>query len=238
MYGPYTIPFTIDHDRFSLQLGTQAKAGAAVDYRRTLDEEEVEKQLVMDTDQLTIEPVEPVNLPKEITPHLCIEFEHPIMLGPRGRQRVYLTVPIEIGILARQNAVLEDIDCFSLSKIKYTLYGEIQSGVLCRHWASPVYCDRPSPDPLYEGVLALDIVNRAQRWCELTQAVFEAGGMRLYYSKKIVTMRAKMRLLSDILAETEFYDQPLIKGMTKATELYTAKRIPGIATKFVMESGF
>jgi hypothetical protein len=50
-------------------------------------------------------------------------------------------------------------------------------------------------------------------------------------------MKATMKLSDEEIAETEFHDQPLEKGMHKSIELITSKRLSVASTKAIMMEG-
>ena len=74
-------------------------------------------------------------------------------------------------------------------------------------------------------------------WVKLTKVIFNAYGMKIYYRDDLVAMRATMKIVHKHNAETDFINAPLEEGMTKAMELYTAKKLQITTTKFVMEVG-
>ena len=47
-------------------------------------------------------------------------------------------------------------------------------------------------------------------------------------------MKANMKIIQEKLAETEFVNAPLIKGMKKSMELYTPKTVLVFTPKFTM----
>jgi len=73
----------------------------------------------------------------------------------------------------------------------------------------------------------------------VTQAVFAAYGMKIYYSDDMVAMRANMKIVSKKVAEMDFVNSPLKKGMKRSLELYTSRlrQIPVIAARFLMDEG-
>ncbi len=73
----------------------------------------------------------------------------------------------------------------------------------------------------------------------MTKAVFAAHGMKIYYSDDMVAMRANMRIMSKKVAEIDFVNSPLVKGMKRSLELYTSRlrQIPVVATRFLMDEG-
>lgn len=85
--------------------------------------------------------------------------------------------------------------------------------------------------------MELIIRNTTSRVMEITMAVFNPYGMKIYYSDDMVSVRAEMKIFSETVAETDFVNSPLKKGMKKSIKLYTARKLPGVSSKFTMEAG-
>lgn len=205
-------------------------------YFRTLGETKVEK-LIFSNSDVYVNPVEPVNLPKYITNYLYIGFRKPVLIAPTSKAEIYLTFPIEIGVIIKKDEEFEDIDIFSFLNSKYTLYGEPKGGVIARYWESEVFSKIPEVDPFREGILKLRIVNLSNTWCEVSKAVFDVYGMEIYYNKKAVSSIAEMKIHSKRVADTSFIDEPLFSNMKGSLELYSGKILPILSPKFTMEWG-
>ena len=94
------------------------KIGDKTKYIRELEGEKVEK--ILPSCEIFANPVEPINLPKNITKFLEIDFS-PIILEPNGMEEVYIKFPIEIGVFAKKADRITVIDIFTFNKPKYTL---------------------------------------------------------------------------------------------------------------------
>lgn len=202
MYGYHDLPVDVEEEGISISM---ERVGERWVYRRKFEDEEVEK-LILGTEKcLIINPVEPLNTPKEITPNLLIEFEKMLLLGAGEKQQIFLTFPVEIGIFISEktNKSLEILDVLSLVKQKFTLYGEVSNGVVCKYWKSRVYTSPPSLNPLEEGVMELTLRNTSSEWVKISKAVFNAYGMKLYYDGDVF-MKARMDILNKNSAETSF----------------------------------
>lgn len=205
-------------------------------YRRKLGNSEIEKIFLSDQ-EVILNPVEPVNLPRSITNYLFIQFSKPVLVEPVSSVEIYLTFPIEIGVFVAKGNVLDEIDVFSFINPKYALYGEPRGGIIARFWQSEVFSNPPNVDFLEKGVMKLRIQNLSDYWCEVSKVVFDVFAMKMYYGDGIVSSIAEMKIQSRRIAETSFLDKPMFEGMKKAIELYAARRIPILATKFTMEWG-
>jgi len=182
--------------------------------------------------EIIVNPVEPINLPKNITRFLEIDFS-PIVIKPNGVETIYLKFPIEIGVFAKDSDRMIVIDVFAFEKPKFTLYGDPKNGVVCRWFQSDVYYEIPEVDPSKHGVLKL-VIKNGKDWAEVGKVVLDCYAMKIYYDK-FASCWAEMKILSKISAETTFVDKPIAEGMKKAAELYTTRRLMG--KSFIMEWG-
>lgn len=233
MYGTYDLSFTYEKD--GLDLSITPEDGAYL-YRRTLNGQTKTRTLLSSGGRLIINPVEPLNLPKEICQDLLVEFD-PLSIEPGAEQKVYLTFPIEIGVFVAGRGNLELLDIFSWNSQKYTLYGSSEKGVIARWWPSTAHRSPPDLNPLKDGLLSLDIANTTREWVDISKVVLEGSAMKVYYGD-LVSMQAWMRVLSTMVAETGFYDRPFHEGQKKAVELFTARGLAGVERqRFLMDRG-
>ena len=234
IYGQHNLPVEIQKEDITLQVDMERDI---LHYIREYKEERVEKLILTKNQKILINPIEPLHMPKEMTPLLLIKPESPVVIEPKTKRTIYLKFPIEIGVFIFGAGEYRVLDIMTLVKQKLTLYGEIRGGVICKFWESGVFDSIPKVNPLMEGVMELTINNTTPRWHEITNPVFNAYGMKPYYGDSMVSMRAGMRIYTGGIGETEFYDSPIYKGMTKSMELYTARMIPVKSPKYIMEWG-
>lgn len=247
MYGHYDLPFSVEQEGIAISV---EKTGKQLIYRRTLETDKVEKIILGDEKHLIINPVEPINTPKEITPNLLIEFEKTLLLAGGARRKIFLTFPIEIGVFIadKGDKNLQLLDVLSLVRQKFTLYGEVSNGVICKHWKSGIHSTPPSPDPLQEGVMELALRNISSDWASISKAVFSAYGMKLSYAGDVF-MRARMDILNRNTAETSFELQQLsgelkssplkeVKARKEAFGVHSLQKLGLVPLNFYMGSGF
>lgn len=235
MYGKHDVPFTIKREGITLSIEKMSENSCY--YSRTYLEEKVEKTLIISKGEIFVNPVEPLNTPRAMTPYLLIEFDKTLLIEPKATKKIFLTFPIEIAVFIRLNKIFNVIDTFSVSKQKFTLYGEPKNGVICKYWKSEVYETMPSPNPMHEGIIELNLSSSSADWEQVTKAVFNAYGMKVFYSSPLVGMKAKMKVEDDGIAETEFQDSSPERGMKKSLEAFPARKLSMVATNFIMEYG-
>jgi hypothetical protein len=185
---------------------------------------------------IIINPVEPVNLPKEVTRFLEIHFT-PVAVGPDGNQVVYLRFPLEIGVFLESKGDYYVLDVFTLTRPKYSLYGPAGEGVITRYAESQVYDSIPGTDPTKEGVMALSITNSSKNWVEVSRVVINTDTLSLFYGE-LVSIVAGMEILSRDIADIHTEDRPLLEGMKQSVLVMKTKKtlIPD-KLQFMMEFG-
>jgi hypothetical protein len=223
IYGYHTLPINIRKEGIILHAKSE---NDEIRYVRQYLNEKIEKLILTKNQKILINPIEPLHMPREMTPYLLIDLKNPVVIEPKTKRTIYLKFPIEIGVFIFDAGEYCVLDIMTLVKQKLTLYGEIRGGVICKFWESGVFNSIPQVDPVKEGIIELTFNNITGRWHEITKPVFNAYGMKLYYGNNMVSMRAGMKIYSGGIGETEFYDSPLYKEMIKSMELYTARKIP------------
>jgi len=237
IFRRYDLPFEISEDHFSI---TVRKEYGSIQYLRECQNEKVEKFFLAEDVSLMLAPVEPLNTPKELAQYLQVEFETPMTIAPKVLKIIYVTFPLEIAVFltGKDNAAsLEAIDIFSMSQQKFTLYGDPSNGLLCKHHKSRIFTAIPEIDMYKEGVIEIEIKNATTEWVTVRKVVFNAYRMKIYYDSENVSMSASMNIVSENMAVTDFNDAPIKQGMTKAPELFVLKKLPIMASRFLMEHG-
>ena len=225
MYGVYDIEnFQISLN--GVELGIFEEGRAKI-YRRG----SFEKLILSESGKVVVNPVEPVNLPKNITKYLLVDLKRSVVVEPKTTRKITLTFPIEIAVILVGKKSLEVLDVFSFVNQKYTLYGDPNNGVICRYWQSDVF---EKEKEYFSGKLEVEIRNSSDEWVEIGKLVFDVYGMKIYYDESVLSF-AKVNILSEKVAETEFIDK---KAGSKSIELYVARKIPVVSRKFVMEWGY
>jgi hypothetical protein len=235
MLGRYDYPgrFEVDGISFCIE-----KEGALYRYRRGCGDHEKERLLSLAETELYVHPVEPVNLPREVTRFFEITFPS-ITISPDSNVTIYLTFPLEIGVILKRNTEYQLLDVFSKALPKYSLYGIPESGVITRYWESPVSDTLRVSDTGETGILQLHIRNSSKRWIDVARAVFDVAYMPIYFGP-FISAAAEMILFSRDIAETRMLNTPLADGMQAAIQVITQTRLRMISAErggFFMEHG-
>jgi hypothetical protein len=234
MYKKYSIPFTLKENDWEIQFLQNEKI---IHFIRKCFDNTLEKKLLTNKKNVAIQPIEPLLYPKEISDYLLIELEQIVSISPNSTQVIFLTFPIEIGVFLPKGKEWELLDVFSLSKAKFTLYGDPANGVISKYWSSSVFENIPAVDFLKEGVLKLEISNQSDEWLDVHKTLLKSDGMKLFYDEQMVCMQAKMKLHSKINAETTFINEPINKNMEKSIEVFSQKRLSLSNSKVIMLEG-
>lgn len=234
-WGPHKVPVFLDLEDLSLVF---EKDSNGYRYRRDGAGAKVEKVVATQKAALLLSPVEPLHLPAAISTQLLVELEHPLIIEPRTNRTIFVTYPLEIAvIIAPSRADEYVIDLFTLNRTKFTLYGDVRDGIVCKYWKSSAYNDKPAVNPLQQGVMKLDIQNQGNRWAEVNKAVFSAYGMKMVYGPDLVLLSGQLKIINELSAETIFNDPPLPAGMKKAFEQFNL-RLLSQQGKTLMEEGY
>jgi hypothetical protein len=233
-FGSHKVSLRIVHEGLEVSID---KNKNQLKYHRCYNDVEVDKTILTDAKNVLITPVEPMNIPKQVSNNLLVNLEQPLIVEPKKTQNVYLSFPVEIGVFITEQNCSKLIDVFTFVRNKYSLYGTPKTGVVCRYWKSKTYTKIPELDPIHEGVLKLTIINKTSNWMEINNIVFYGYGMEIYYNKKMVSMVGTMKIISEKIAETDIIDTALMKGQYRALETFPISLIPLAEKKYVMEEG-
>lgn len=234
-WGPHKLPVALDLAGVSIVI---EKVGNGHLYKRVGAGGSAEKTVLADKGSLLLSPVEPLHKPTEISTHILIEFEKTVVIEPRTNREIMVTFPLELACILDRRRVGEHVlDIFTFSCPKFTLYGKVKDGMVCKYWKSAIYSSVPMVNPLEMGIMKIVIQNSTGRWAEINRAVFSAYGMKIYFNPKLVSLNATMKINSEITADTNFNDQPLQPGMHKAMERFSS-RLLSLPGRTVMEEGY
>lgn len=233
IFSTYKPPFDVKIGEISISVSEE---NGVLIYRRQDEDDIYEKMILNGSSEILINPIEPVNLPKSLSPFLLIELEKPLVVSPKSKRKIFLTFPIEIGVFVSDKG-FRVLDILSFNNEKFTLYGPQNNGLICRYWKSEVFTYIPQINSLHEGAMEIDINNDINEWTEITQIVFNAYGMKIYHGDGRLSMKSNMKIQSKSLAETSFTSLPTTSLFKRSVELYTARKLAINVSKCIMEHG-
>lgn len=235
MFGRYEYPCRFDEGGVTFCIEQE---GALYRYHRSCGESGADMTLSLANAELYVHPIEPVHLPREVTRFLEIEFS-PVTMAPESNTVIYLTFPLEVGVIMGYKNEHQLLDVFSKATPKYSLYGTPESGVITRYWKSSTSDRIPDPDNGVTGILRLRISNTGKSWVDVGRVVLDATYMPIYFGS-FVSMAAEMGVYSRDFAETRVLNEPLANGMQLAIQVIISSRLHLIsaeAKRFLMEHG-
>jgi len=243
VFGEFSPPYRYEGDGLSLSL--EMREGH-YQYQRDLTGERTEKAISVGLSRLLVHPVEPFNTGPGVAAHLEVEFPT-LILEAGATETIFLTFPIEVGVFVEGIRETEILDIFSMNRPKYSLYGSPCRGVITRFARSARHREPPTVDGTREGVLKLAIRNSLSEWTKVSRVVMDEDEIHLYVAE-FAAMLAMMRITGKEAAEVTGVDRPLKGGMSRAHDLFTARKIlrlgtsprfPGVERKgFLMEGGY
>jgi len=235
MFGSYQVPLEIIEDDLSVSI---TKERGNLIYRRDCFGDSTQKRILGADAKILINPIEPLTLPKRITDRLFIEFKEELVVKPDSSEQIFLKFPLEIGIfISSDNEDFKILDVVSLTKQKYTLYGDPKNGMICKYWMSDIYSSIPDADHLLEGILKLNIKNSTNNWLDVNKVVLHGNIMKIYYNSYMVSMALDMNIIGSDIAEISSLKTPLKGEMNRSRECFVPRTIPGVPIKFTMGWG-
>ncbi|HJJ86087.1 MAG TPA: DUF432 domain-containing protein [Methanocorpusculum sp.] len=220
-YGKFNFDYSINFQ--GLKLGFEDKNGM-YNYKRDIVGWKHESNIATQTETFYLQPIEPLNLPDNVTDFIEIEFKE-ITIEPDGKAVVFLTIPIEIGVfLEAKNGDRNLLDIVTFCHPKFSLYGAASRGVITRFHKSEVYAMPPSVDNYKEGLLRLEIENDTDEWATIGRVVIYQKGLVLYYDETTVCACAKMIIRSSDVADVVGISQPFREGMTESIQVFEFRK--------------
>ena len=220
-YGKFNFDYSINFQ--GLKLGFEDKNGM-YNYKRDIVGWKHESNIATQTKTFYLQPIEPLNLPDNVTDFIEIEFKE-ITIEPEGKAVVFLTIPIEIGVfLEARNGERNLLDIITFCHPKFSLYGAASRGVITRFHKSEVYAMPPSVENYKEGLLRLEIENDTDEWATVGRVVIYQKGLNLYYDETTVSASAKMIIRTHDVADVVGIDQPIREEMTESVQVFEQRR--------------
>jgi len=210
MFG--TITSSISVDRYWIDIGF---GEGVVKYRRFDGEELVKELNIVGDVYLELVPMYPVFIPKFVTQYILCIFSKPIVLTPYREARIYMYLPIDFAIYARNHSMFELVDVFSLDlRPKYALYGPRDQGVVARHCVTSYSFDELEPR-LGVAVSQIVIKNSTKDFVTVNKVLLDASPLRLYYRPStwdVYTQLIVMNITSSTMA-TLHYENAFKAGL-------------------------
>jgi hypothetical protein len=113
-----------------------------------------------------------------IAHHINLRLKNPFVIPAESKINFQITAPYDLEVRALHGKKWTPLDKISIHKEKYTLYGPVESGELCRYFESTLE-QRDNT-----AQLSLTAENQTKEWQQITKLVFPTQ-CDLYLDKKV-----------------------------------------------------
>lgn len=232
-YGQYPVLDSYESEFFSI---TIQKFKNVLFFERVAEapKEKYSAKLGMEPSEIIFQPSEPLFRDVDTT-LILLHFEEPLTILPNSSVELFTTIPIAISIIFSENGKIVPLDLLHLAPVKFTLYGNAHKGKICRYWKTNFFFNPVEADFLRTCALNLNISNSFAGIVKLTKLVFDFAYLEIIYSGCYCFSNAKVKILSENIAETEFSPPAYIEGFTQSYDLLPTKKFS--SPKFLMEFG-
>lgn len=203
-------------------------------YQRLDGEDNVGEKIIPSTGELQLEicPIRPLNHPARRTNYVYLQFETPVFLSEGSSATIYLQCPIEIGVFLIHDAHKDSLDTFTCDpqNSRFALYGNPDTGTLCKHSTTPIVSSYEDSTPYINGIIKVEITNALEGGHSFGKVVFPVTDCSIYYKESKAMFDGVKALMKKKLA-VEYIDITTEKIQTDWTQAptyetsTTAKRI-------------
>lgn len=170
--------------------------GEIAHYYRIVDGEVKVSKTIVKPIRFELVPFYPVLLPVKFTTYILVELTEKVAVPTKGEVTIYVKIPVEPAVYAYgSQRRFKIIDVFPINKIKYTLYGVPDRGLVARYWRSRPSMDIPEPR-MGEATVLVNIRNRYDGWIEIGKILLDSQILRLYYVPKTWTVYTQVVIMA------------------------------------------
>ncbi len=141
----------------------------------------VVSKIIHKASRLELVPMYPVLLPDRITTYIMVYLEEKLHVPTRDELDIYIKIPVDLAVYAVGiYHKFSLVDVFSITRIKYCLYGPPDRGIIARYAVSKIYFRKPVVKP-GEAIVKIHIRNKYDSWVEIGKILLDAQILKLYY---------------------------------------------------------
>jgi hypothetical protein len=182
---------------------------------------------------LTIKEFPILSINEAITEYFGIVFEQPIYIGEEQEVKLYVKLPLDIGIYVSDGSNYKLIDVIEIYTKKYALYGTIGEGVIYRYWKTNAFLVLPITSG-NEAITLIEIINKAGSIGSISKIIFNTKFFSLYTKEgKFYGERIRVTRLQKGLALVRLMNKPTIED----AEIIPTTISKGIGGQFEMKFG-
>ena len=190
--------------------------------RKDAEENIVEKMIPAKSNQIQVEvaPIRPLNHPARRTNYVFLKFDKEIYLSHNSAASIFVHCPIEIGIFLIHESDRESLDWVTCNPInsRFGLYGQPDTGTLCKYAEVSLATDYQDSIPYVEGVMKIVIENTLDSGQTVSKVIFPITDNSLYYenSKTVIDgIRVTLRKRA-VVSIADVKTDPLSTDWTKS----------------------
>jgi hypothetical protein len=233
-YGYYLFSPFYKNESFELIF---QKLNSFYQYQRDVANLDSSKQIISipEITKIYVQPSEPFAQGLDTT-FLLLKLREPLHLLPESSLNGYVSFPLSLSLfVSDKEDKIHHIDTFSILKPKLALYGNPHNGIICRYWETSFSSEIPDEKLFSTGILELNINNPTSSKVEVSQLVLNFSYMEIYFKPTTCKTSARVKIISDKFAETEFITPSGLDGYEKSIDLIPTKILT--SSKYLMEFG-
>ncbi|MGA7370240.1 MAG: DUF432 domain-containing protein [Nitrososphaeraceae archaeon] len=210
-------------------------------YKRYLNNEVVVDKLLTSSSpsvNVCIFPAVPLYSTPDLSRHLYLKFKSPFVVDPHQKLDFYAKMPIEIGIFkeSHKKGILL-IDCISLCKQQYILYGTPEHGAICRYKETEVYTAESETAMFEEALIGMHMHNDTDKIIQINMLVIPLNDVMLEHRNDNAYLSGKTEIKVGSSFGKDIANVQLINAKTRDSQL---SQTPSkeVTQEFLMDSGF
>lgn len=210
-------------------------------YKRDFDKETlIEKLLTSESNAVTlcILPVPPLYVAENISNHLCLRFKSPLVVDRGQSLDFYAKMPVEIGIFKQSNTKgILLIDCFSLCKQQYTLYGTPESGIICSYKETEIFTSEVETSKFEEALVGIRLLNDIDKIVQISKVIIPLSAVTIDYRNNNAYLSGRVEVKVGTL-----FGNVVANVRILGTRIWDVESSPvqakGNTISFLMDKGF
>lgn len=167
----------------SHRLVIESKAGVFLYKRFNGQNVEKQTQILSGSGKATLGvfPSPPLLTPKAIAKNVYLKFKTPIVVDQRSEALLFSKIPIEIGVFSQVKDEELLLDAFSIQKQQFALYGQPETGIVCRYKEVDVSATEQDikPAKYEEALVRIRVRNMIDNVIKINKVIIPMDGVVL-----------------------------------------------------------
>ena len=185
-YGPYEIEEKLELFFPSVEVRISRDDEGHFSYLRKDSEGNIVEKIIPSVSKkirIEVAPIRPLNYPARRTNFVYLKFDKEVFLSEGASTSFLVRCPIEIGIFLVNEPHKDSMDWFTCdpSSSRFGLYGEPDTGKLCKYYKVPIVKSELDSELHLSCVMKVNFVNLLERGYSITKTIFPITDHLLYY---------------------------------------------------------